>query len=206
MTADDARADLAYVRELAESGHRAPLLGGRFLAWWGGLATGAFLTHWMIWTGVIAISSSWLGALWLGFIFIGSAGTWVLSRSVESKPGAGSIGNRAQSAVWPVIGGCLMVYYLAIMTGALTGRLDPGFYNTMLPMGFFGYAIGWLTSAVIVRSVRLAVPGVISLAGMYACMLMVTTAEVYLVAAATMAASTFIPGLLMMRAEPRDVV
>jgi hypothetical protein len=206
MTADDARADLAYVRELAESGHRAPLLGGRFLAWWGGLAACAFLVHWMIWTGVLAIDASWLGALWLGFIVVGSAGTWVLGRSVESKPGAGSIGNRAQSAIWPVIGGCLMVYYLAIVTGAMTGRLDPGFFNTMLPISFLGYAIGWLSNAVIVRSVRLAVPGAVSLIGMYACMLLVTTAEVYLVAAATMAASTFIPGLLMMRAEPKDVV
>ncbi len=206
MTADDARADLAYVRELAESGHRAPLLGGRFLAWWGGLAACTFLIHWMIWIGVIALGPNWLGALWIGFIVIGSAGMWALDRSMRGKPGSGSIGNRAQAAIWPVIGGCLLVYFLAVVTGATAGRLDPVFFNTMLPVSFLGYAIGWLSNAIILRSVRLAVPGVISLAGMYACMLMVTTAEVCLVAAATMAASTFIPGLLMMRAEPKDVV
>ena len=27
--------DIAYVRQLAESGARAPLIGGRFMAWWG---------------------------------------------------------------------------------------------------------------------------------------------------------------------------
>lgn len=28
--------DLAYVRDLAEAGQQAPLLGGRFLVFWGG--------------------------------------------------------------------------------------------------------------------------------------------------------------------------
>ena len=31
--------DLAYVRDLAEAGQKAPLLGGRFLILWGALTT-----------------------------------------------------------------------------------------------------------------------------------------------------------------------
>jgi hypothetical protein len=206
MTADDARADLAYVRELAEAGHRAPLLGGRFLTLWGGLAACAFLSHWMIVTGALPLGAAALLPLWIGFILAGSIGSWLMGRAVETKPGAGSAGNRFQAAVWPVIGLGMFVFFLAVFIGAGAGLLDPAFFNLMLPLGFFGYAIGWLSGAVFVRSVRLAAPGAVALAGMFACVLMINTAEVYLVAAATMLASTFIPGLLMMRGEPKDVV
>ena len=48
--------DLAYVREIAESGASAPLLGGRFLAWWGLLATGAYLGHYAIIKGAAGLT------------------------------------------------------------------------------------------------------------------------------------------------------
>ncbi len=34
--------DIAYIRQLSESGARAPLIGGRFMAWWGLLLTIAY--------------------------------------------------------------------------------------------------------------------------------------------------------------------
>ena len=44
-TTDTAQQDLSYVRQLAESGAHSPLLGGRFMAWWGLLLTAAYLAH-----------------------------------------------------------------------------------------------------------------------------------------------------------------
>ena len=43
--------DLAYVRDLAEAGQNAPLLGGRFLVMWGGLVSLAYTGHFLIATG-----------------------------------------------------------------------------------------------------------------------------------------------------------
>lgn len=207
MTAKtDIHADLAYMRELAEAGHRAPLLGGRFLVFWGALTSLTFLAHWAIWVQVLPLGPNALLPLWLGFIAVGSLGGWLLGRSVERKPGAGSAGNRAQAAVWPMTGLGIGVYFIGVLLAVSLGRLEPVFFNTMLPIGFLGYGVAWLTTALISRDMRLAMPGLAALAGVVACMLLLTTAEVYLAASAIMVFAALLPGLLMMRGEPKDLV
>ena len=50
--------DLAYIHDLAEAGQRAPLLGGRFLAWWGGLTMLAYIGQYLIVTGISGLPPS----------------------------------------------------------------------------------------------------------------------------------------------------
>ncbi|MCF6329260.1 MAG: hypothetical protein L3J02_05625, partial [Henriciella sp.] len=67
-TLDD---DLAYVRDLAEAGQTAPLLGGRFLTWWGGLVTLAYAGHYAISMGIVDFGPAAYAWLWIGFALIG---------------------------------------------------------------------------------------------------------------------------------------
>ena len=206
MTKTDIHADLAYVRELAEAGHQAPLLGGRFLIWWGGLASLTLLTHWGIWVRAIPIDPVFLAPLWFGFGIVGSIGQALLGRSIRAKPGVGSAGNRTESAVWLSMGLTTFAYFLAVMAGVALGQLSSAFYNTIVPIALLGYASAWLSTAQIQRSWLTAAPGIIALIGMIAAIPFVMTASLYLIAAATAFGSTVLPGLLMMRGEPKDLV
>lgn len=201
-----ASADLAYLRELAEAGVNAPLLGGRFMAWWGGLTGAAMATHWAVIAGHIAISADQLWLFWLSYIVVGSAGSALLGWSLRNKPGTGSMGNRVQSVIWPTMGGCIGTYFLGLAIGILSGQVDLIFINTILPVAFLCYGAAGMVTAVLGRQKLLFLSPVVSLAACLASTIMVMTAEVYLVAAAAMLLGTFLPGLLMMQQEPRDVV
>lgn len=208
MTTDPkatANADLAYLREIAEAGAKAPLLGGRFMAWWGGLAGLTFLTHWAIITGLLPLGWNVLLPLWIGFMVVGGLGQFLLVRTVRNKPGAGSMGNRVQGVVWPAIGAALMAYFFGILTGVYAGGLPPVFFNSMLAIGFAGYGAGWMVDALISRERTLLIPAVISFAATFACAAMIMTASTYLIAGAGMLVGTFLPGLWLMSREPRDV-
>lgn len=201
-----ANADLAYLREMAEAGVKAPLLGGRFMVWWGGLASLTFFTHWAIITGVLPLDWNVLLPLWIAFMIVGGIGQFLLVRTVRSKPGTGSMGNRVQGIVWPTVGAALMAYFFGILTGVYAGGLPPIFFNTMLAVGFAGYGIGWMIDALISRQRTLLIPAIISFAATFACAAMIMTAGTYLVAAAGMLIGTCLPGLWMMSREPQDVV
>lgn len=204
MTRNDVTTDIAYLRELAESGERAPLTGGRFAVLWGTLASLVMLTHWAIVTGRLPLGLESLWVLWLGFIVIGSAGSAVLGMTMSGKPGLGSAGNRVSATVWPAAGAGILLYFIGVTAGTLLGLLGPVFFNTILPVALLGYGIAWVTIARIAHMKLLMIPGAIALLGMTASVIVVTTAEVYLVAAATVFLSTVLPGLVMMRAEPGD--
>lgn len=206
MTQDDIRADLDYLKSMAEGGARAPDLGGRFAVWWGALGAGVLLTHWAIVTERLAIGYGALMPLWLGFLLIGGAGMVVLDRSILAKPGLGAPLNRHANAVWPAMGIATSVFFFAVMGAVFTGRLDPVFFNLMLPVALLGYAIAWLSSAFMARSAGYAAPALIALAGMAACLFALTDPVIYLIAALSVFASAAIPGAIQMMREPRTVV
>src|SRR3954465_11419192 len=99
-TTDAAREDLRYVRQLAESGAHAPLLGGRFMAWWGLLLTIAYALQHFALQGRFGEGGAAFGLLWGGFCLPGGHGPVGLARSLAGKAGSGSAGNRASRPVW----------------------------------------------------------------------------------------------------------
>lgn len=206
MTQNDLKAEITYLKDMAEAGQTAPLLGGRFSVWWGGLTSLTLLIHWAIITARLPLGTESLLPLWLGHMVIGSIGTFVLVRSLKDKPGQGSVGNRLQPAIWQSIGGTILVYFLAILVGVFTDLLPNAIFNSILPVALLGYGAAWLTTARMIQSWQLAVPGLIALVGAFGSTLFMMTAEVYLIAAMAFFLSTALPGFLMMRAEPEDVV
>ncbi|MGP1275155.1 MAG: hypothetical protein ACQRW7_07035 [Caulobacterales bacterium] len=201
-----ANADLAYLREMAEAGARAPLLGGRFMAWWGGLTGTVAFTHWLIITGALDLGPQALWPLWLGYMVLGSAGSAVLGWSLRNKPGSGSMANRVQRTVWPVIGGMIGLYFAGLVVGMATGMVPGSLINTMMPIAFMAYGAGWMIDALLSRERLLLVPALVSLLACFACTVFVMTSWVYLIASAGMLLGTFIPGFFLMAREPREVI
>ena len=206
MTQNDVQAELEYLKTLAENGARAPSIGGRFALWWGTLTAIVLSLHWAIITGVLSSIGLPLLGLWLGYIVIGSIGSFVLGQSLRNKPGIGSAGNRHANAVWSAMGFAVMAFFFAILMSVLLGRLEPVMFNLMLPVALMGYGIGWISSAVMNRSLGDLVPGLVDLAGMAACLLFLTDPIVYLIAAITVFLSASIPGAIQVAREPKSVV
>lgn len=201
-----ANADLAYLREMAEAGARAPLLGGRFMAWWGGLTGIVAFTHWLIITGALDLGPQALWPLWLGYMILGSAGSAVLGWSLRNKPGSGSMSNRVQRTMWPVLGGGIGLYFSGLVAGMAAGLVPVELVNTMMPIAFLAYGAGWMIDALLSREKLLLVPALVSLLACFACTVFVMTPWVYLIASAGMLLGTFIPGFFLMAREPREVI
>jgi hypothetical protein len=206
MTHNEAEAELSYLKTLAENGQTAPAIGGRFALWWGTLTALIMITHWAILVDIIAAEESAFMFLWIGYIIVGSIGSFVLGRSISNKPGAGSPGNRHASAVWGAIGFCVLAFFFTILAGVSINALEPVFFNLMLPVAMMAYGLGWLSSAFMTRSFGMAIPGLIALGGMSIAMINLSDPVIYLITALTLILSTSIPGAIQMIREPKSVV
>lgn len=206
MTREDLKSEIDYIRTVAESGHDAPLVGGWFAIWWGGLAGLTMVAHWAIITERAPVGPEMLWALWIGFMVLGSLVSAFLGITVRGKPGAGSVGNRVSSVVWRTAGYVTFAYFLGVTIGVLTGGLDTVFFNSILPVALLSYAFSWLVIGGITRRKTWTAAGLITLIGAVFCVLLVTTAEVYLVAALTILVTNIPQGLAMLRQEPASLV
>ena len=135
---DAAADDLAYVRQLSESGAHAPLNGGRFMAWWGLLITiGWTLQHFAL-SGQLRVGDhgAIFGIIWFSFGVLGGIGQFVLVRSMPAKAGAGSAGNRASRTIWGA--GAFAIFSMVIGVAVLANRSGGGYpvFDWIVPLAF----------------------------------------------------------------------
>ncbi len=198
--------DLAYVRDLAEAGQNAPLLGGRFLVMWGGLVSLAYIGHFLIATAAFGLTPSAYWIMWLGFGLAGGIGQFLLVSALRGKPGGASTGNRVQGVLWTTSGFFLFVYFVGLMARVFfTGDGIEGFYWSV-PMVLGLYGIGQFVTGAMTGSSALKFAGIAAFAGVLAATFLTGTEYIWLVGAASAFTAVFIPGLLMMRAEPSETV
>lgn len=198
--------DVNFIRDLAEAGQNAPLLGGRFLAMWGGLVTLAYVGHFLIATGAVDLGAMSLLYLWIAFGVMGGLGQFLLVSRVSGKPGQASAGNRVQSVLWTTSGMFLFVYFIGLIARMLlTGEGVEGFYWSV-PMVLGLYGIGQFVTGAMSGQGALKFAGIAAFAGVLAAVFLTGTEYIWLVGAASAFLAVFVPGLLMMRAEPSETV
>ena len=199
--------DLAYVREVAESGVAAPLLGGRFLVWWGALVTAAYLGHYAIISGAAGLPVSYIGLMWIGFTVIGLGGYFaMLTLFPSGKPGASSTGNRVSAHVWMASGFVLFSFFAGVtVKSVLDGQASMGF-NWSIPLVLGVYGVSQLVSGLMAKSRALVFAGYAAIASVGLTALIVDQVELYLASAAAAAVTVLIPGILMLRSEPSTTV
>lgn len=194
--------DLAYVRQLAESGARAPLIGGRFMAWWGLLVTIAWTAHHFAVQGAIGDGSTIFGIIWLSFGIAGITGQTVLARTMPAKPGAGSAGNRADRAVWAA--GALAIVSMVVGVAVLAGNgAGYGVFDWIVPLAFAVYACALIVTGSLAgeRIVVTAGYGAAAMVGLYTALIL--HPDRYLIAAGGAAATMLLPGLILLAREPK---
>ena len=198
--------DLAYVRDLAEAGQQAPLLGGRFLAFWGAMTSAAYFLHY-------SISAEWLGWpdtayawVWGLFIIGGLIGQTLLVFSIRNKPGSNSVGNRSEATVWMAGGFALFAYFATlIVKSAVTGETAAGF-ETSLPLVFAIYGTGLITSGLMGKVNTLTYAGYGAFVMIALAIWFEGTIETWAVASLGAFTTVLIPGLILLRNEPKSVV
>lgn len=202
VSADAAQEDLRYVRQLAESGAHAPLLGGRFMAWWGLLLTVAYTLQHFALRGAIGDGEVIFGFIWGGFGLLGGLGQLVLARSMTGKSGAGSAANRASRPAWlaAALAIASMVTGVALASG---GRAGPETFDWIVPVAFTAYACALFVTGSLARCkvTRTAGLGAVVMVGLFTAFIF--SPDRYLLAAAGVFATVLLPGLLLLKAEPR---
>jgi hypothetical protein len=196
------REDIQYVRQLAESGAHAPLLGGRFLAWWGFLLTGTYTIHHFALHGALGDGKAIFATIWIGFAMLGLAGQLVLARSMRSKAGSGSAGNRASRSVWAAAAFAIGSMVLGTVAAARNGA-GPATFDWIVPVAFAVYACALIVTGSLARNrVTIAAgAGAVAMVGLFTALIL--SPDRYLLAAAGIFLTVLVPGLLLLRAEPR---
>lgn len=199
--------DIAYIRHLSESGAKAPLIGGRFTAWWGFLLVIAYLGQHLVVKGALTPPNIMLSIIWFGFGILGGVGQAVLARGMRGKPGAGSAGNLAVRAVWTAAAWSIvaMVVGSTLISNGSNANLaaGPHPWDFIVPVAFAVYACAqWVGGALAGnRMLKVAATGAIVMVGLFTAFS--RWPDRYLLVAAGIALTVMIPGLLLVRAEPK---
>jgi hypothetical protein len=194
--------DIAYVRQLSESGARAPLVGGRFMAWWGLLIAIGWTAQHLAIHGVIGDGNAIFGIIWMTFGVVGGLGQILLARSMPAKAGQGSAGNRASRIVWGAGAFAILSMVVGVAVLANTGG---GYqvFDWIVPVAFAVYACALLVTGALAgeRIAMVAGYGAVVMVGLFAAVMF--NPDRYLLAAAGAALTVLLPGILLVMREPR---
>ncbi|WP_341198135.1 hypothetical protein [Hyphomonas chukchiensis] len=201
--------DLSYLRDMAEAGQNAPLLGGRFLSWWGGLTTLAYLGHYAIAEGMFGLQPIAFAWMWSAYGVLGFGGFKLLQFTFPpSKPGAASTGNRVSSLVWMGAGMTLFAFFAGAILRAFadtSASAGDGFLWSV-PVVLAVYGLSQLTSGLISGSRVLTLAGWGAIASVAAAVFLTGTNMVWLLGALVAGLTVFLPGMLLLRGEPSETV
>ncbi len=139
--------DISYMRRLAETGRRGPILGGAFLAAAGVVFGITCIIDWCARSGLLPIGGWGLHYLWLGAFALFAVVWVVLFLRLRSGPGkSASTSNTAFSASWSAIAIGVFVALAAVEIVANVLKA-PIILNAFVPMIFVFYGIAWFSSA-----------------------------------------------------------
>lgn len=209
------RDDIAYMRALAEEGRTAPLISGVYYVIWGEVGVVAGGWQYLTQSGLIAAPGWSIAAAWFGLGALAVAVTNLLHPRVAKKPGALSLGNRIEQAVWAGGGAAIGVFAASAVGTALLGEAAP--LNALLRQNYavftlipsvvmLVYGVALLTSAQISQNKMLGRAGLGAF--IFAALLTVTAgaalqALIFVIASVLV---SILPGAILLREEPKDVV
>lgn len=197
--------DIAYMRALASEGKHAPLLAGPILVTAALVFGTANVGQWALLSGVI-VASPWAPVwLWIGAGAVFTLALLVLIGRMKGKPGCNSSGNRAVGAAWSAVGIGIFATWLGLMAmGLKTG--DWSVMKVMPTVVFVAYGSAWMIAGAMTGVRWMTAVAVLSFAGAIAVGWFADGASGYLVFTAVLFLVALVPGLILMRQEPSEIV
>jgi hypothetical protein len=199
--------DLSYLRDMAEAGQNAPLLGGRFLAWWCGLTTLAYIGHYAITEGLMGLHPIAFAWMWSGYAALGFGGLKLLQMTFPaSKPGAASTGNKVSGLVWMGAGMTLFAFFAGAVLRSLADGMASDAFVWSVPLVLGVYGLSQLTSGLIAGNKVLTLAGWGAIASVAAAVFLMGSNLLWLLGAAVAFLTVFLPGIVLLRGEPSETV
>lgn len=208
MTQEDVRSmkdEIAYIKALAEEGRRTPLIGGRILIAAGVIFGATSVVHWLIETGALALPPVSFAVVWIAAMisFFAYLSLWV--HRTKGRPGAQSLVNRAVGAAWMGVG--LLIFAMSLAIAVISWRVQSEILTYIFPsMIFAAYGSGWAVSATMTKARWQWWLAIGAWAAAPALAFLVGTDEIWLGYAAGLFAFALIPGILLVRQEPAEIV
>ncbi|HEV2271506.1 MAG TPA: hypothetical protein VGR92_18805 [Steroidobacteraceae bacterium] len=197
-TPNTIRDDITYMRQLAEQGRNAPILGGAFLTCAGVIFGVACFVQWAMTLRGVQGSLATLG-LWGGATGLFALVWLVLFLQMRARgPAATGISNKSFSAAWLSAGIGYTVASIGVAIAAVMSH-SPSAMLVYPPMLFGYYGTAWLVAGILVqRSWMLAAAAV---AYLFVIILAFLSMQAWLLPAMGIALllTLSIPGILLMR-------
>lgn len=208
MTRDQVQSvhdDIAYMKALAQEGRQAPLLGGSILIAAGLVFGLASIVAYGIDSGIlnvppVAYAVLWGGAMLVFFVIL----AWQIRRT-DRKPGALSAANRAAGAGWMGVG--LGIFVMSLSMAVISWKVQTEIPFLIFPSLIFAlYGAGWAVSATmsdqkwqwkLAIACWIAAPLIAFLTG---------SPLMWLGYAAGLFLFALLPGVLLVRQEPSEVI
>ncbi len=202
--------ELAYVRSLAEEGATAPLVGGFYYVLWGGLMGAAAFITFAVSLDFLPIGRIGMFAPWIVAGAIGWAASILCGREQGAKPGALTLGNKTARSVWLAVGVFMTLFWLALMFvhDNFTAFGVPAFFlfSLMFPIAFGVYGVAFFATATAAKLPWLKWYAGLAWAFSILCLFLMGADAQFLAGGVGLLASAVLPGVLLMRREPRDIV
>ena len=208
MTRDQVQSvhdDIAYMKALAQEGRQAPLLGGSILIAAGLIFGLASIFAYGIDSGSIAVAPVAYAILWGGAMLAFFAVLMWQIRRTRHKPGARSVVNRAGGAGWMGVG--LAIFVMALAMSVVSWKTGGEETFALFPSLIFAlYGSGWAVSATmsdqkwqwkLAIGCWIAAPLIAFLVG---------SSLMWLGYAAGLFLFALLPGVLLVRQEPSEVI
>jgi hypothetical protein len=197
------REDISYLRQMAESGRKGPIMGGIFLAGAGAVFGGACFVDAARQHGLLPQSLTslqiWLGAAAVFAVF------WVamfLRLMKHGKPVAAAP-NAVFGTIWSASGIGVMVCFLTTLLIARELHSDVVLAG-YVPVIFAFYGTAWFASAALARKAWMHVAGAGSFAYAFAVALLIDSPWITLAMGAGLLLLLTLPGLKLVADEARS--
>jgi len=210
VSRDDMASELAYVRSLAEEGRNAPLVGGRFSLIWGGLFGFTALLIYVNYAAALNLGfvngfAPWIGAFVAGWIL-----SFTVGRRAGAKPGALTIGNQTANSVWLAVGIFMTLFWFTLMIvhdNYTDAGMPPYFlFSLMFPVAFGLYGVAFFVTATAARLGWLRYFSYLSWGVAIVSLFLLNSPQQLLVGGLGSLACAALPGLILMRREPSEII
>ncbi len=197
--------DIAYMRSLAHEGRHAPLLAGPILIAAAVVFGGASLGQWAIQSGAVQVNPWAQFWLWIGAGVVFAVALSLLIGRMKGKPGINSAGNKAVGAAWSGVGYGIFVTWLALV--ALSVKTGNWSWMAVMPTTVLvAYGSAWMIGAAMTKTRWMSFTALAAYAGAVAVAWFIDSPIIYLVFTIVLVAIALIPGIILMRQEPSEVV
>lgn len=203
-TSQSLRDDIAFMRALADEGMRPPLVAGPHMISAGIIWGGACLAAWILgrFGGAKQDVQNYPFFVAAVLFFIVMA---FLAGRTRRMPGAKSPANRAAGMAWA--GSGWGIFCLAICASIVSWRTHNALPVALMPSGILIlYGAAWTVTAAMIRDRFLWWVALGSYASAALIAALISTPDVYLAFTLVLVAVALIPGIVLLRREPKLVV